>query len=949
MKRLLLFLLLPLAAFGQTPARFDLPVLPTTPAQVPSGALPNVLAVTNATVAVCGFPAVMSGGMCTNTITTYTDSTLGTACPSTAQLTAAGSSACISTTGLQGGIGFWYDSSVQTHMTYTVQAKWGTFGPFDILQSGAGTGLPLSGGTINGALSVKGATISSTLQGEINGGLTAVWGTPEAAVAAACSAGQAVYFPAGPFMLNTGIQGCTGLRMRCAASDVFGSSGTVFTLAPGAAIWGFSNPNADLTTGSVATNVNASMFIDNCKFDMSQDSAALGAMRIKGIRFSLFENLALMGNNNPNPLQTEDGANSGHNDGDYDNYFINERFWDLASNSNALGILVQNASNDNHHIGGSINRLGTDVHITNGNNNGWDSTDAEGFQQNCFVFDSSAFVAGNDLRRVRCETGWLNWVANQTVTLGFQIIDSNGNRETVTTAGTNGATVPTWATTLNATTTDGTTVWTMDRLLPTDVIATGSSNNSIDIHQSGFETGIIDTTGLNTYARPLGYGSPTIAGSGFQYVMWSNPFKTVNVGINTVPGPTGVASTFGGGCADGYTFGCLHVSGPNGGEIQASRAFLLCNSSASIGCAGYHSVTSVATAPRAIILPDASGMVLVSGTPIIVTPTAQATAPTPNFGSFQLQWQGSFYTGALAFAEYSSGGTITGTTGQTCNVGTFNNSSTATATVALTGTNTIAALTIMTIVSGGTGATAAPTTAVLSSGTATCSGTVNLTNVVLGAGTAGIGSSVGPPVGTGSNPSVALSFFPFGTTGLAQVLFRSQLFAFNPAAATSGANQPAFPICQQGSAWNGSASTGQSWCWNPTLAAGANPAATLTLAYIGPGTGTLALPANTTVGGSQVALSSQLPLSGPATALPTTAIAAATCSSAVTSTVTGATSSMVAEITPTVDESTVTGYGAGGLSVKKWITANAVNLKVCNPTAASITPGALTVNVRVIQ
>jgi len=58
---------------------------------------------------------------------------------------------------------------------------------------------------------------------------------------------------------------------------------------------------------------------------------------------------------------------------------------------------------------------------------------------------------------------------------------------------------------------------------------------------------------------------------------------------------------------------------------------------------------------------------------------------------------------------------------------------------------------------------------------------------------------------------------------------------------------------------------------------------------------------------------------------------------------------MVAELTPTADESTVTGYGAGGLSVKGWITANTVNVKVCNQTQASITPGALTVNVRVIQ
>lgn len=137
MKKLLaILLLLPSLAFAQTAARFDLPVLTTTPAQVPVGSLPDLLAVTNATIAVCGYPATMSGGMCTNTITTYTDSTLATACPSTAQLTAPGTSVCISTTGLQGAFGFWYDSSANSHLTYTVKTSWGTYGPYDIAVSG---------------------------------------------------------------------------------------------------------------------------------------------------------------------------------------------------------------------------------------------------------------------------------------------------------------------------------------------------------------------------------------------------------------------------------------------------------------------------------------------------------------------------------------------------------------------------------------------------------------------------------------------------------------------------------------------------------------------------------------------------------------------------------------------------------------------------------------------
>lgn len=129
-----------LQANAQTAARYDMPTLTTTPAQVPFGALPNLLVVPNAVVAICGFPATANGStlppnagiMCTNKIATYTDSTLGTACSPTAQITAPGSSVCMSTSGTQGVLGFWYDAATQTHMTYTVKTAWGTFGPYEI-------------------------------------------------------------------------------------------------------------------------------------------------------------------------------------------------------------------------------------------------------------------------------------------------------------------------------------------------------------------------------------------------------------------------------------------------------------------------------------------------------------------------------------------------------------------------------------------------------------------------------------------------------------------------------------------------------------------------------------------------------------------------------------------------------------------------------------------------
>jgi hypothetical protein len=79
---------------------------------------------------------------------------------------------------------------------------------------------------------------------------------------------------------------------------------------------------------------------------------------------------------------------------------------------------------------------------------------------------------------------------------------------------------------------------------------------------------------------------------------------------------------------------------------------------------------------------------------------------------------------------YVSGGTITGSKGQTCNLSNFNGLVGAVGTVALTGTNAIAGGTQLTITAPGHGATVAPTTAMLSNGTATCSGTATVSTQI---------------------------------------------------------------------------------------------------------------------------------------------------------------------------------------------------------------------------
>lgn len=90
--------------------------------------------------------------------------------------------------------------------------------------------------------------------------------------------------------------------------------------------------------------------------------------------------------------------------------------------------------------------------------------------------------------------------------------------------------------------------------------------------------------------------------------------------------------------------------------------------------------------------------------------------------------------------------------------------------------------------------------------------------------------------------------------------------------------------------------------------------------------------------------------SGTAT-LGTTAISANSCATAVTATATGVATTDVIMADFNSDPSAITGYGpsGGGLTVYKWPSANQVNFKVCNPTSASITPGAATLNWRVVR
>lgn len=124
------------------------------------------------------------------------------------------------------------------------------------------------------------------------------------------------------------------------------------------------------------------------------------------------------------------------------------------------------------------------------------------------------------------------------------------------------------------------------------------------------------------------------------------------------------------------------------------------------------------------------------------------------------------YSAATNSPTYVSGGVVSGSAGQTCNFSNFNGVTGATAVVALTGTNTIATGTHLTITAEGSGATSPPTTSTLTNGTATCSGTAIVITALTT--TTGLGSGV-----IGATATVTLT----GTNAIAN---GTQLTVTNP-------------------------------------------------------------------------------------------------------------------------------------------------------------------------
>jgi hypothetical protein len=123
-----------------------------------------------------------------------------------------------------------------------------------------------------------------------------------------------------------------------------------------------------------------------------------------------------------------------------------------------------------------------------------------------------------------------------------------------------------------------------------------------------------------------------------------------------------------------------------------------------------------------------------------ITGSSGQTCNLSNFAAGNASGIDPTYSVATNSPTYTSGGTITGNAGQTCSLTNFNGVTGATATVVLTGTNTIASGTHLSITSEGSGGITPPTTATLGNGTATCSGTATVITALIN--NTGLGFSV---------------------------------------------------------------------------------------------------------------------------------------------------------------------------------------------------------------
>jgi hypothetical protein len=125
--------------------------------------LPQALWVANSLVYVCTHPSSTLAACQAAPITTYTDSTEGTTCPSTEQMVQLPGNTCTASSGVTANVGFWYGDGV---FDYWIVSSYGTYGPF----SGNSSNFPSScGNPIGIPCGGTGATTAAGALAELGG------------------------------------------------------------------------------------------------------------------------------------------------------------------------------------------------------------------------------------------------------------------------------------------------------------------------------------------------------------------------------------------------------------------------------------------------------------------------------------------------------------------------------------------------------------------------------------------------------------------------------------------------------------------------------------------------------------------------------------------------------------------------------------------------------------
>ena len=139
-----------ISAFGQA-VRIDIPLQTSGPSvPISGGPLPQALWVANAAAYLCTHPSATLAACQAAPITTYTDSTEGTTCPTATPLVQLPGNTCTAATGTTANVGFWYGGGV---FDYWIVSSYGTYGPFSGNSGGVGSGCPTTGCAFTGPVS----------------------------------------------------------------------------------------------------------------------------------------------------------------------------------------------------------------------------------------------------------------------------------------------------------------------------------------------------------------------------------------------------------------------------------------------------------------------------------------------------------------------------------------------------------------------------------------------------------------------------------------------------------------------------------------------------------------------------------------------------------------------------------------------------------------------------